>query len=199
MLVKPDSYRWLDPAPLGDLKRVSRVPFSLHQKSGELCIPVDISETPPKPYKPDSGFTEIHRQYGLSPRIVEVAKRNVAEYKCREKKRSSKPYTGDNEPRPCLVDIMNSSVFPKVSKGYDGHNLLITTVVEYLHSGYTKDQVLQLLRKKQGYDEKQSSKFVDYIASKYSPRKCVTIEEYGGCVSNTCPNAKNKTLDVIAR
>jgi len=195
MLVKPDSYRWLDPQPMGDLKRVSRVPFSVHQKSGELCIPVDISEQPPKPYKPELGFIETHRRYGLSARVVGVAKRNVAENKRREKKRSNKPYTGSNEPRPCMVDIMNSSVFPKVTKGYDGHNLLITAIVEYLFCGYSKDQVLQLLQKKQGYDEKQSSKFVDYIASKYSPRKCATIEEYGGCVSNVCPNAKNRRIE----
>lgn len=192
MLVKPDSYQWLDPAPFGDLKRVSRVPFSVHQKSKELCIPVDISGETPQGYRPERGFTETFRCFGLSNKVVSVARLNVAAN--RKKSHNVVPFKGDGKPRPCLVDVMMSNGFPKVSKGYDGHNLMVSAIVEYFYNGYSKEQILGLLEKKTGFDYSHSSKFVDYIISKYTPRKCSTIEEYGGCVSDVCPNAKNKKI-----
>lgn len=191
MLVKPDSYQWLDPQPFGDLKRVSRVPFSVHQKSKELCVPVNVAEQPPAPYKPDVGFVEIHRQYGLSSTVVNAARRNIANNKLKQKTHSDRTFNGYGEPRPCLIDVMMSPVFPKVKKGYDGHNLLVSAIVEYFYNGYSKEQILELLRNKKDFNYDQSSKFVNYITSKYLPRKCATIDAYGGCVSNVCPNAKN--------
>ena len=195
MLVKPDNYKWLDPQPFGDLKRVSRVPFSVHQKSKELCIPVDVSGYPPKTYKPDMGFVEIHRQYGVSSRVVDVARSNIANNKRKQKLSSNKTFNAGGEPRPCLVDVMMSPVFPRVKKGYDGHNLLVSTIIEYFYNGYSKEQILELLKKKKDFDFDQSSKFVNYITSKYLTRKCATIDGYGGCVSNRCPNAKKGRIE----
>jgi len=65
MMVAPNNYRWLDPQPMGDLKRVSRVPFSRHQKTGELCVPVDVSSGVPEPMALELGFTEDYRRFGL--------------------------------------------------------------------------------------------------------------------------------------
>jgi hypothetical protein len=190
-LVGNDKYRWLDPQPLGDLKRVSRVPFSIHQKSGDLCTPVDVSETPPIRYKPEKGFTETHRKYGLKQVVVESVKQDLNQSNQTRRKHKSLTRIRGNV-RPCLAEVMESSTFPEVKRGYDGHNLLIAAVIEYVNSGYTQDEVLQLLEKKQGYDEDKSKHLVKYVINKYEPRKCKTIQSYGGCTSSVCPFSKIK-------
>ena len=195
ILVGSDKYRWLDPAPLGDLKRVSRVPFSLHQKTSSLCVPVDISEYPPTPYKLDPGFIQYHKDYGLNNKLVEFAKRKIEQERTKPKRYRQTLDSVQKNVRPCLANIMESTAFPKPKKGYDGHNLMISAVIEYICAGYSKDEILGLLSKKQGYNEVQSQKFVNYISSKYHPRRCETIAAYGGCVSNDCPNAKKGRIE----
>ena len=77
MITAGDKYRTLDPAVIGDVKRLCRVPYSKHQKTGELCVPVTIDHVP-EPYKLPQGFTEILRSHGLSTNLVELARRNLA-------------------------------------------------------------------------------------------------------------------------
>jgi len=185
MLVAPGGYRWLDPQPLGDLKRVSRVPFSRHQKTGDLCVPVDVSKNPPEPFSFEAGFTDVYRRFGLSKRVVEVAKRRLSSGR-RVSSSLRMKHGSVGEVRPCLAEVMEASTFPPVFPGYDGHNLLIAAVVEYYYNGYSREQILGLLSRKDGFDLKTSKKMVDYVTSKYLPVRCSTIRRYGGCDPKKC-------------
>lgn len=60
----------LDPQPIGDIKRLARVPFSFHEKTGSLCCPVSLER---KPYMPES--LDVYRTLDstlLSPIVKEL-------------------------------------------------------------------------------------------------------------------------------
>ena len=55
------NYKTLDQNPIGDIKRVSRVPYTIHPKSRSLCVPVNSN------WQPLALFSlDFYRQNGLS-------------------------------------------------------------------------------------------------------------------------------------
>jgi hypothetical protein len=56
-------YHTLDFTPLGDVKRLARIPYTLHQESKQRCQPVFLSHDPRSPSSID---LEEHRRHGIT-------------------------------------------------------------------------------------------------------------------------------------
>jgi hypothetical protein len=56
-------YVTLDRTPLGDIKRLARIPYTLHQDSGQRCQPVFLSS---EPRSPSSIDLDEHREFGIT-------------------------------------------------------------------------------------------------------------------------------------
>jgi hypothetical protein len=179
MLLSGTNYKTLDPQVIGDIKRVSRIPFSVHQKTKELCVPVTQDLTP---YRPDPGFTSKYRRAGINQSIVKVAVKKANDqttppirptYRIRSK-----------DPRPCMTQIIRKNVFPCSGTG---HLLLVAAVAEYHKNGYTPREIVSLFSHKTNFSYEQTNQFVSEITKRdYTPFQCSTIKELGGCVGRSC-------------
>jgi hypothetical protein len=62
-LLQELQYVTLDRTPLGDIKRLARIPYTLHQDSGQRCQPVFLSN---EPRPPSSIDLAEHREFGIT-------------------------------------------------------------------------------------------------------------------------------------
>lgn len=176
MILKGETYRTLDRGVIGDVKRLCRVPYSKHQKTGELCVPVDLDL---KPYKLQQGFSRDLAEYGLSPKIVQRAHRNAFKPKPKIKQRN---YTSNGKLRPCIEAVLsNGSV-------HDGPHLMrVAAIAEMLAEGYNEDQIIDRFSHLDGFDERKTTYYVRHaIRRGYRPFKCSTIQRYDACLGVKC-------------
>jgi hypothetical protein len=166
----------LDPNPLGDIKRVARVPYSIHEKTLNPCVPVTINRKPC--WILDlSGF----RKYGLSAEFTQVCMKN-AEEKQRKRVFHSGPQNRTQGVRPCLEAALNADLEAK-----EGHSIRIAIAAEYLKAGFSLEQTAELFKGQTDYSFERSLYYVqDILTRKYKPFKCATIRELGFCLKN-CP------------
>jgi len=181
MITTGTKYRTLDPAVIGDVKRLARVPYSLHQKTGSQCVPVTIDHVP-KPYKLIQGYSEILRSHGIKQAMVDLARRNLAKPKTKPRR----AYNGPNKIRPCIEAILSTKSV------HDGPHLMrVAAVAELLAEGYTEDQIVDRFSKMDGFDDRKTRYYVRHAARRgYRPHKCETIQKNGGCLGPECPSYK---------
>jgi hypothetical protein len=167
-----------DPQVHGDIARISRVPYSKHQKTKELCVPVTADL---EPYKLETGFTEELRRRGLSSQIVELAIRNLSKPKPRQR-----PRKWSKNIRPCITEVL------KARGIHDPPHLMkVAAVAELNAKDWGRDQIVQAFSKMDGFDECKTAYFVDHaIRRGYSPFRCIKIQELGGCLSS-CPRRRD--------
>ena len=179
MILEGISKQTFDPQVQGDIKRLSRVPYSRHQKTGDLCVPVTADL---EPYKLEPGFSEELRRHGLSSQVVEVAIGNLSKLKPRPK-----PYRGPRgKLRPCIEHTLN---LPSVHSS--PHLMRVAAVAELYAEGYTEDQIVDRFRGMIEFDERRTRYFVEHgIKRGYKPFRCATIQKLGGCL----PSCSRKTV-----
>ncbi len=172
---------------LGDVKRLERVPFSVHEKTGDLCCPVDLNGTPLtveslKPY----------RERGLDSSLIEsVCKEIVAEEKWREiasKKRRSIIFEKSGV-RPCIEHALTLPLH----KG-EGHLMRLAIAAEYLNNGIPVSQVAELFRGQTDFGNGGTTLYYakDIQRKGYKPFKCKTIRELDFCLGEECSIYKKK-------
>jgi hypothetical protein len=178
MILEGLSKQTFDPQVYGDIARLSRVPYSKHQKSGELCVPVT---TDLEPYKLEPGFTDELRRCGLSQNVVELAIRNLS--KPRQKQR---PRRWNKDVRPCISEVLKARSVHDPTQ-----NMKVAAVAELNAKGWGQDQIVQAFSKMEGFDERKTAYQVDHVIRReYSPFRCTTIHKLGGCLPS-CPRRKD--------
>jgi len=179
---KSGSLKTFDPAVEGDIKRLSRVPYSKHQKTGALCVPVDADLNP---YKLMPGFTDAYRRYGLPPEVVDQAVKNLS------RKTSSKPNQRRHSGlRPCMKCLLNAKNIHDPA-----HLLKLGLVVELRAERWSRDEIIGVFRRMEGFNERKTGEQVDHALRRgYKPFRCETINKLGGCLGNICPTFRKRTL-----
>ena len=173
----------LDQAIVGDIKRLARVPFSVHEKTGKQCVPVDLEG---KNIQVKS--LEPFRKQGLDTKLIEVVCREIvyekkwAEIRA-ERKRTWKP-SKNGAIRPCI----EASLSLPLHTG-SGHKMRIAIATEYLHKGASVDQVVELFRPQVDFGDGNKTRYyvVDIAKKGYKPFKCETIRGLGFCLGDSCP------------
>jgi len=166
-----------DPQVHGDIARLSRVPYSVHQKSGELCVPVTIDL---EPYKLEPGFTDELRRYGLSQNVVELAIRNLSKPKPRQR-----PRKWSKNIRLCITEVLKAKSVHDPTQ-----NMKVAAVAELHAKGWSRDQIVQAFSKMGGFDEHKTAYQVDHVIRRgYNPFRCTTIQKLGGCLPS-CPRRR---------
>lgn len=92
--------------------------------------------------------------------------------------------------RPCVVAALETQL-----EGGEGHDMRIAIVCEALASGKTRDEIIEMFKTQNDYDEATTANNVDYIIRRgYHPWKCETIRDR--CSSfvdcSQCPHNADK-------
>lgn len=181
LLGHSDRYETLDKAVLGDMKRLARVPYSLHEKSGEFCVPMDMKR---RPVTLTPGFKAVYREHGLPLQLVEKAVKQVNDeifQRSRPKRRSPRQYEkGLIHIRPCIEASLNGVSLD--------HKIRVAAVAELHAKGWGPHRIVQAFSSLSDFDQRKTEYFVKHAIRKgYSPFRCDTIQTLGGCLGSSCP------------
>jgi DNA primase catalytic subunit len=165
----------LDPTVVGDIKRLSRVPYTIHEKSGRLCVPVAVNREPVLVPKLDG-----YRQHGLSQKFIELCKVEANSQLEKPSHTFSVPYL--NNVRPCILEALNQPLQKK-----EGHLMRIAIGREYLNAGFQVSEIVQFFQVQNDFDAGRTRYYLEYLQSnKCRPFKCKTINDLGFCLGSTC-------------
>jgi hypothetical protein len=168
----------LDAQVIGDIKRLARVPFSVHEKTGSLCTPVDGDR---KPFVPES----LQAYKTLDP---ELFSQIIKELKTRKQIASTKrTFHGVQKGiRPCILAALS-----KPLESGDGHLMRLAVAREYLAGGYGVEEIVQLFQAQPDYNPEKTRYYVQYAQKNPAkPFKCKTIRKLGFCLPD-CRGQKN--------
>lgn len=178
MLLYGLEYETLDHAVIGDIKRLARVPFSRHEKSGELCQPLDMSRSP---VLLQPGFKQAFREHGIGMDLIKKALNRVNDEildKAFPKPRRRRP-TYDDRIRPCIEAALGSS--------HVEHKLRIAVVAELRAHGWGEARIVDAFSGLGDFDRKKTARYVKHALKKgYKPFRCSTIQILGGCLGTEC-------------
>jgi hypothetical protein len=190
-LLKCLQFETLDSAVLGDVKRLARVPFSVHEKTSKICSPISFSHKFMTPRT-----LEIYREYGLDTNLLEpVCRELVAQKKWEEiraKKKRTRKFNKTEKIRPCIETALSLPLHTGT-----GHKMRIAIASEYLHKGASVDQVVELFKPQVDFgDGSKTRYYVQEIAMKrHRPFKCSTIRQLGFCLGEPCSTYNKKYGD----
>jgi hypothetical protein len=203
LLSNKHDYKYADSTSKEDIARLCRIPTSIHQKSGEECIVLDMNLKPTK-----LRSIEFYKVNGLRRddfiRAVERTrinekKRKVIVKKLREERKEKRElshgFTG--QIRPCFERFMKAREAQ--------HQVRLAMAIEAFYAGYkTREEMIEWFRWGRDWDgDKPQSKCRDQVnwffdnqvdergkgeaKCKVRPYKCDTIREFGWCIGEDCP------------
>jgi hypothetical protein len=144
----------LDRQVLGDLKRLSRLPFSLNEKSGSLCQPIDLNR---RFYVPSGLFG--FQAFGLSERqvkkVCESLKVKLNLMSLRRKAARVKVNRGVRAEVQFLIDQAKSGV-----ELDHIHRLII--LFELLSLGCSDQEIHEVFASQRDYSPKETQYFIDH-------------------------------------
>jgi hypothetical protein len=189
-LLQVHNYRFIDYAVVGDINRMCRIPFSIHEKSGEECLVVNSNLEEDKVRS-----VEYFKLYGLKQKDILTAMDKAHEFRkiLKEKKIKYVPNTLSIESsegiRPCFVKALNS--------GEMCHQQRLALLQEAYSLGFhSQESIIDLFRVLNDFDDAitryQVSWFFNNKVEKdnVKPYSCRTIERYGWCLCNECHRQK---------
>jgi hypothetical protein len=203
ILLKGTKYETLDPNPLGDVKRVSRVPYSIHQGSGLLCTPVNIDREPLS-LQSLKGYQEN----GLSEQFIDFCLRKLEEEEQQHEEKKKRwinkenPF-GDNTNtpsiRPCIQAALNVDLVEK-----QGTKMRLAVAREFLAVKWKTEDIVQLFKNQDNFNEETTKERIEDLKKeaestdekkreKAKPFKCKTIISLGFCLKENCALWRWKT------
>lgn len=186
-LIKGLDLKTLDKNPFGDIARLARVPYSIHQVSGLETQPVDFFHN-----RIELSEIEVYRKYGLQKDFVKMCfnetKRKI-ELRKEQMNTSSKYYKGSTQVRPCLKAALEKDL-----RGRTGHKIRLAIACEYLNHGFSVDEVTQLFSKQLDFgDGRKSHYFIEDTQKKdYKPFKCSSLLALDCCLKEKCSTWRKK-------
>lgn len=171
-LLPEKPYETLDEHPIGNIKALSRIPYTPHE-SGKLCSPIGV-------VSPEN-ILSFYRNNGISRDfvnpILEEAKVQIEKLQLKPEKPSFIPK--NTKVRICFREALKSSTIP--------HKMRLGIASEYLKAGYNSNQVVDLFQHMSDFDRRKSLYFVEHAQRRgYTPLKCETIMKYGFCLKMRC-------------
>lgn len=164
MLLAGCNYKTLDYSSIGDIKRLSRVPYSIHEKTGKPCLPMEDN-------------LERAKQNGIQKDFVKFVVQKVEN---RPKLTKATPLRIEGKARPCILDALGSKHIP--------HSMRFAIALEFLNNGYNVEKVVELFSHQEDFDEKKSTYQVTRAQRKgYKPYKCESLMQFGCCLGDKCP------------
>jgi hypothetical protein len=187
--------KYLDPDVRKDVKRMSRVPLSIHEKSGQKCefmklknLNFETDKVRGLGYFKNDGLKEENLKKAIKETERKLLKKKAeAEKKKEEDKQEWEMGHGFiGRIRPCFQVRMDS--------GEMGHAQRRALLVEAYYSGYnTEEKMVELFRCFHDFDgDKLSNSTCRYQIhywferEKPKPYECKTIQEHGWCLGEKC-------------
>jgi hypothetical protein len=191
-LLLDHDYRFIDYAVVGDINRMCRIPFSIHEKSGEECAVVNglLEEDKVR-------SVEYFKLHGLKQKDILAAMDRAHEFRkaLKEKRLKYMPKTLSFESaegiRPCFVKSLNSAEMC--------HQQRLALLQEAYSLGFHSPQsIIDLYRSLNDFDEAITQYQVNWFFSnkveknEVRPYNCRTIQRYGWCLGEDCPRLKRR-------
>jgi len=179
-LLKGLNFETLDQSVIGDLKRLARIPYSTHEKTGKLCHPLTLTH---QFFDPKS--LEIYREHGLDTSLIREV---IKEITSREKIQRSRParskiHASNYKVRPCILEALKHPL-----EDHGGHKMRLAIAIEFLHKGLPVDQIVDLFQNQADFNRERSRYYVEDAKRKgYKPFRCSTIRKLGFCLGESCP------------
>ncbi|MCW3983778.1 MAG: hypothetical protein NWE96_07255 [Candidatus Bathyarchaeota archaeon] len=173
LLLKGLSFQTLDSQVLGDIKRLARVPYTLHEKSLKPCTPVNMER---KSLSLNS--ITLFKEQGLAEDFCGLCQSNIQQQTRRHAYRYNS--TRHGQIRPCIDAALCADL-----SGAAGHSMRIAIATEFLNRGFSAEQTAELFRNQTDYSFEKSLYYIRDISTRtYRPYKCATIRKLGFCLKN---------------
>jgi hypothetical protein len=187
-LLRGLKFETLDPVVVGDIKRLARIPYTVHEESNKLCVPLTTAHQ-----FMELQTLDIFRESGLNTDILnsvcqEVESQNYLEQiLAKSRVKHTIKFNTNHRIRPCI----ETAVGLPLHNG-TGHKMRIAIVAEYSNKDASLDQIVDLFRTQIDFGDGSKTRYYvqNLIRKKYKPFKCKTIQELGFCLGNSCPTYK---------
>ena len=171
----------LDKAVVGDVKRLSRIPYTLHERSARLCLPIDVKG---RPLLIDPSTLLSFREHGIPYEVVELAVSNIEEekedFQVRRFLQRRRGIPEKYGVRPCLQRVLEEEAEP-------AHLVRVALVAELRAEGYGPEAIIQLFSRFRDYDRRKTEYQVrDVIRRRIRPFRCASLQELGICLKDEC-------------
>lgn len=181
----------MDRAVLGDIARLARVPYTMHQPKllrdggvlpGGLCQPLTPERRPLLLEAADLGDL---RARGVTMEMLGDALRSagMGEEIRRLRREAGVPHVPPRmrDVRSCLEKLLRRGSIP--------HQMRLAIVTEHHHrAGLGEDELVALFRGLKDFDEGRTRYQVRHILrGGYKPWRCATIGDAGFCLEEGCP------------
>jgi len=193
-------FKFLDPTILGDIKRLARIPTSIHEKSGEECLILDEKFEPTK-----IRSVNIYKGYGLQEKHIRMIDRFVRMKELHDKelfKLNKEDQKGVWEKQHGYVGKIRPCFQKRMDMGEMCHNQRLALLIEAYYAGYNKvENMFELFRCFKDFDERTTRYQVEWFFKNkvnekrhrcYTfPYKCETIMNNGWCLKEECQRYQN--------
>jgi uncharacterized protein (DUF433 family) len=161
------SLQTLDPKVIGDLKRLARVPFTIHEKSGKLCQPVDKEGKPVRSLE-----IQRHIEHGLDPDLLKP----IVEELCI---RQAKEPSFNKEFRVRGFRRQVRELIERVKNGHEPSHLeRLIILFEMINNGCSDEEIHEVFKHVSDYKYEKTQYYIDHARKKgYKPFKTENIQK----------------------
>ena len=164
-LLKGLRYETVDPQVIGDLARLSRVPYTLHDKSGRMCEPLAPVQD-----------LEVYRKNGLSDQLLRTTlQESRLALEAQEKKtKLTTPFRGAKGTRKQIRLLIE-----KAQRGEQlEHKERLAIVCELLATGKNDDEICQVFALQEDFGDGRITRYMVEHARRrgYRPFRLATLE-----------------------
>ncbi|MEM2293124.1 MAG: hypothetical protein QXX41_07595 [Nitrososphaerota archaeon] len=152
----------VDRNPLGDVKRISRLPYTIHEETQRLCQPIDEREEALSPEDVDLSF---HKKNGLNPSLLKPVIEEIfmEEERRRQTHTSFKPTKGIRKEVQLLIERAEKRI--ELS-----HEERLAILFEMLNAGYGDDDIHAVFMNQPDYNAGKTQYFIDHARKRrYKP------------------------------
>jgi hypothetical protein len=164
-------YATLDPTPLGDIKRLARVPYTLHHESGQRCQPVFLSQDPRSPTSID---LDEYRRQGITRLFFNQIVNDVQQARHHPSQRKQQ-----NDPRS--FPHMRAPIQRLIDRARNGERLghmqRLAVACELIASNWTDDDICAIFRLQEDFNTTTTLYMIRHARKmKYRPFTLETLK-----------------------
>lgn len=186
-----EEYKFIDRTSETDIFRMSRIPFSIHEKSGIECILVGADLKPTK-----IRGLGINKMRGLKQKDIlkevtfvrELIQMKADKEKIRKMLSKDKPDIfegGDGIVRPCFQKALEYKEMENKMR------LAFLLELWYKQNRHTADELVEPFRVLNDFNEKKTRYyiqwFLDHKVYEYKPYRCSVMIKDNWCLQDKCP------------